>query len=466
MRILKNIAREVMGKGKDFGGKNVPTVPPAHPLFRNAFVFAKGPLPFILRQWRNQGDFYDVNFPQIPFLILSHPEHVKHILVSKHRNYKKAFSYNFLSYTLGKGLFTNEGDSWLKQRRTAQPAFHRERLASLVRVMVEDTNALVSEWDEKAQAEEPVHLVEDMMMTTSAIVAHTLMGTDLGKQSEEIIGLINIINNQTTRKLTNPLRSPMWMPTPNNLQLNKAIGRLDEIIYEIIGQRRKSATKQHDLLAMLMEAEDAESGDRMSDQQLRDEVVTLMLAGTETSANALSWTFSLLMQNPEALHKLRQEADALLTEGQLTNANLHLLDYTTKVLNESMRIYPPIWMIAREALEDDEIGGYPIPRGSQVYLSSFIVHRHPDFWDKPNVFDPERFGEAHAKDRHKFAFFPFGGGPRYCIGNNFAMMEMQIILATLVHRFELQPISTLPPALDPLLTLRPKNEILLQLKKR
>ncbi len=466
MRILKNIVREVMGKGKDFGGKTVPTVPPAHPFFRNALAFAKGPLPFMLRQWENLGDFYDVNFPQIPFLVLSHPDYVKHVLVNNHRNYRKAFSYNFLSYTLGNGLVTNEGASWLKQRRTAQPAFHRERLASLLHVMVSDTETLAEEWETKACSGEPVHLVGDMMKTTSAIVAHALMGTDVRQQSDEIVDLMTIVNHQTTQKLVNPLRSPMWMPTPSNLQLNKAIRRLDEIIYGIIEQRRSSGVQQHDLLAMLMEAEDVETGDRMSNQQLRDEVVTLMLAGTETSANALSWTFSLLMQHPEVVSKLRKEVDSVISASPLNNESLHKLSYTNKVLYESMRIYPPAWVIAREALEEDEVNGFPIPKGSQVYLLPFIVHRHPEFWEKPNVFDPERFSETQSKGRHKFAFFPFGGGPRYCIGNNFAMMEMQVILAMLIHRFEFQPLSQLPPPLDPLLTLRPKDEIQVHVKKR
>lgn len=466
MRILKNIAREAMGKGKNFGGKQVPTVPPAHPLFRNALSFAKGPLPFMLRQWEELGDFYDVNFPQIPFLVVSHPDYVKHVLVTNHRNYKKAFSYNFLSYTLGKGLVTNEGDSWLKQRRTAQPAFHRERLASLVDVMVQDTNALVAAWSEKARENEPVEVATEMMMTTSTIVAHALMGTDVRSQSDEIVKLMNIVNHQTTQKLVNPLRSPMWMPTPNNLQLNGAIKRLDEIIYDILGQRRSMQSQRHDLLAMLMQAEDAETGDRMSDQQLRDEVVTLMLAGTETSANALSWTFSLLMQYPEVMQRIQREADAVLSASPINSENLRELHYTTMVLNESMRIYPPAWITAREALEDDKIGDFPVPKGSQVYLSPFIVHRHPDFWDRAYVFDPERFNEDESQGRHKFAFFPFGGGPRYCIGNNFAMMEMKVILATLVHWFDFKPINKLPVALDPLLTLRPKDPILVNIRKR
>ena len=466
MRILKNIAREVMGKGKDFGGKTVPTVPAAHPLFRNALSFAKGPLPFMLRQWEHLGDFYDVNFPQIPFLVISHPDYVKHVLVTNHRNYKKAFSYNFLGYTLGKGLITNEGDSWLKQRRTAQPAFHRERLASLVDVMVKDMEALVEAWAEKARKGQDIKVSMDMMKTTSAIVAHALFGANLHAKSDDFVALMTTTVQMTTKKLVNPLRSPMWMPTPNNLKLDNAIRRLDEIIFKIIGQRRSSTIQQHDLLAMLMEAEDEESGDRMSDQQLRDEVVTLMLAGTETSANALSWTLSLLLRHPEVMEKLRNEADQVISGEPLNSDNLRRLRYTTQVLNESMRIYPPAWVVAREALEEDEVAGYPIPKDSQVYMLPFIVHRHPDFWEKPSVFDPERFSEERSKGRHRFTFFPFGGGPRYCIGNNFAMMEMQVILSMLVHHFEFEACSKLPPPLDPLLTLRPGNEILVRVKKR
>lgn len=466
MRILKNIAREVMGKGKDYGGKAVPSVPAAHPLFRNALVFAKGPLPFMLRQWKELGDFYDVNFPQIPFLVLSHPDYVKHVLVTNHRNYKKAFSYNFLGYTLGKGLVTNEGDSWLKQRRTAQPAFHRQRLASLVDLMWDDTQDLIDHWKYHALTHQPVRLVEDMMQTTSSIVAHALLGTDLNNLSEKFVHLMTIVNNVTTQKLINPLRSPMWLPTPNNQSLNHAIRELDEMIFNIIAQRRKKTHHHHDLLAMLMEAKDVESGDQMNDQQLRDEVVTLMMAGTETSANALSWAITLLIQHPKVVNRLRDEADQVLSAGKLTHESLRQLVYTEQVLQEAMRIYPPAWVVAREALQNDEVGGFPIPQGSQVYMLPFIVHRHPALWDKPNVFDPGRFSAELSQGRHKFAHFPFGGGPRYCIGNSFAMMEMQVILSLLVYTFDFSPATTLPVPLDPLLTLRPKNEIWLHLKYR
>jgi cytochrome P450 len=466
MRILKNIGRELIGKGKDFGGRPVPTVPPAHPFFRNALSFAKGPLPFMLREWERQGDIYDVNFPQIPFFVVSHPDYVKHVLVTNNRNYKKAFSFNFLSYTLGKGLATNEGESWLRQRRIAQPAFHHKRLAALVHVMVEDTALLVDEWAAKARSGEAVHLVSDMMKTASAIVAHALLGTDVREQSEEIIELMTVINYQTTQKLINPLRSPMWLPTQDNLVLKKSIRRIDEIIYQIIEQRRINTARHFDLLSMLMDSRDAETGAQMNDLQLRDELVTLMLAGTETSANALSWSFILLMQHPEVADRLRQEADAVLAGGPPDHTKLRALTYTTQVLNETMRIYPPGWITGREALDDDEIAGVPIPGGSQVYVSPFIVHRHPGFWENPNQFDPERFNEKQSKGRHKFAFFPFGGGPRYCIGNNFAMMEMQVILATLLRHFKISPLSSLPPAMNPMLTLKPLEPVLLRPEPR
>ncbi|MFP4090053.1 MAG: cytochrome P450 [Cyclobacteriaceae bacterium] len=466
MRILKNIGNELLGKGKNFGGRPVPMVPPAHPLFKNALSFAKGPLLFMIREWEKQGDIYDVNFPQVPFFVLSHPDYVKHVLVDNNRNYKKAFSFNFLRYTIGNGLLTNEGESWLKQRRTAQPAFHRQRLSALLGSMVTVTEQLVSEWQKKAAGRQTVALAEEMMKTTAAIVSRALFGTDVGSFSRELVHLITVLNQQTTHKVVNPLRSPMWLPTPNNLQLKNAIKRMDEIIFGIIEQRRISSAQQHDLLAMLMDARDAETGDQMDDRQLRDEVVTLMIAGTETSANALSWSFSLLMQHPEVLNRLRKEADEVLGSGPLSSESLGRLQYTTQVLNEAMRIYPPAWTTGREALSDDEIAGFPIPKGSQVYMCTYTVHRHPDFWAEPHRFDPDRFSPENSKGRHKFAFFPFGGGPRYCIGNNFAMMEMQVILATLVHHFEWQPLSALPPALDPLLSLRPGNEIRIRLAQR
>ncbi len=352
----------------------------------------------------------------------------------------------------------------LKQRRIAQPAFHRERLATLATTITGATQEMLREW-EQDDPDTPRNVSHDLMRLTAQVVARALFGSDIGASSPAIVRCINVINQHITDKVSNPFRMPNWFPNEQTRTYQAALRELDELVYGIIGERRGAAQTHHDLLAMLMDTEDADTEERMSDQQVRDEVVTLFIAGTETSAVALSWALYLLASHPEEKERVYEETQQIKLNGASTGNPITDLPHTNRVVQETMRLYPPAWIIGREAREDDELDGYFIPRGSQVYICPYIIHRHPDWWEEPECFRPNRFADPEA-DRPKFAFFPFGGGPRYCIGNHFAQLEMQLVLSQIIRRFDIQLSANEVIAVEPLITLRPRGGVPLLLRKR
>ena len=446
-------------------GRPYPQVAPANPLLKNAAVFGRDPFHFMVENQRRYGDFYDVHLPHVPLFVLSKPEYAKHVLVTNNKKYGKSFAYEFLRHPLGNGLLTSEGEFWLRQRRIAQPAFHRERLSALTSTISEITREVLQEWEGYADRQQSFNVTHDLMRLTLGIVVRTLFGSDVGQAASDIVEYINTINQHITEKVSNPFRLPLWLPNPKNRAYERALKGLDKVVYGIIEERRRTGKVYHDLLAMLMETEDADTGERMNDQQIRDEVVTLFIAGTETSAVALSWMLYLLARHPEEAHRVYEEAIQVLSTPPRTE-DIAQLTRTNQVVQEAMRLYPPAWIMGREAREDDELDGYFIPRGSQVYICSYAIHRHPGLWEQPDQFRPDRFDETAAKERHKFAFFPFGGGPRYCIGNHFAMMEMQLALALIISKFDIKLDGEAPIPVEPLITLRPQGGVRLRLTQR
>ncbi len=445
-------------------GRPYPRVAPANPLLKNAAVFGRDFFTFMTENQRRYGDFYDVHLPHVPLFVLSQPEYAKHVLVTHNKKYGKSFAYEFLRHPLGNGLLTSEGDFWLKQRRIAQPAFHRERLANLGTTITEATQETLREW-EQSNLDAPRNVSHDLMRLTAQVVARALFGSDIGASSPAIVRCINVINQHITDKVSNPFRLPLWFPNEKTRTYQAALRELDQLVYGIIAERRNAPATHHDLLAMLMDTEDADTGERMSDQQVRDEVVTLFIAGTETSAVALSWALYLLASHPEEKERVYQETQQIKSNSTPTGNPIADLPHTNRVVQETMRLYPPAWIIGREAREDDELDGYFIPRGSQVYICPYIIHRHPDWWKEPECFWPDRFADPEA-DRPKFAFLPFGGGPRYCIGNHFAQLEMQLVLSQIIRKFDIQRSANKAIAVEPLITLRPRGGVPLKLRKR
>ncbi len=398
------------------------------------------------------------------YLVLT-PEDSKHILQENNRNYGRSPAFRVLQIFLGNGLLTSDGDFWRRQRRLAQPAFHRQKLAALANTMISESAAWVDELGQQ-DLSRPVNLSQAFMDVTMRIVCKTLFGSDVSTSLAKLSSALESLNYLANARMLSPVRFPMHWPTPGNLRFRRAGVVVDTFIYGVIEQRKQQTEKTHDdLLDMLRLAEDEETGETMSEKQLRDECVTLFAAGHETTAVSMAWTVYLLMRNPAVLTRLRQEINTVLgTEKTPAPELFRQLTYTMQVIQESMRLYPPAWIMSRMALGDDAIGPYVIPRGDTALVSPYLLHRDPANWPDPDRFDPDRFapglsGPGRDKERPAYAYLPFGGGPRLCIGNQFALMEMQILLALLVRQFDLRAVSDRPIPTQPLITLRPGKPI-------
>lgn len=419
------------------------------PLVGSFLEVRRDPLGMLEDNMRRHGPTVRYRFGPFNLVHIQDPEDVRHVLVKNHASYEKSPSYDVLREILGNGLVTSEGSFWRRQRKLAQPAFHHQSLASFAETMGTLAAELADAWSRRPE-ERDVH--EEMMRLTLRVVGHTLMSTELGGDANTIAEALRVVLDYANQ-FEAFLLLPRWFPTPQRIRARRAIAALDDIVFRLIERRRRSGEPGRDLLGMLMAATDDSGTERMSDRQLRDEVMTLVLAGHETTANALSWTWLLLGRHPEVATRLRGEIDEVLGGRPPALADLERLPYTQAVIKESMRVYPPVWMIERRALSDDVLSGYHIPAGTLVAVSPWTLHRDPAVFPDPERFDPERFLGDAAPGRYRY--LPFGAGPRTCIGNAFATMEAVIILATLAGRTEVQPLPGAAVAAEPSVTLRP-----------
>lgn len=430
----------------------------------NTVTFGRRPLSFLQELRERYGDL--VTLPTIlgPWTLVFHPDGVRHVVQENHFNYRKGkIFYQVLRRTLGNGLLTNNGDSWLTQRRLIQPIFHRSRIADFSRLMTESAQTWIEEITRDTQ--QPLDVFPQMSGLTLSIVCQALFGADMLPYKQRVFQAISTINHLDAQAVYVP--GLLTLPTPQRRRLYEARATLDAIVDELIAGRRARPTKsENDLLTMLLQAQDAETGEGMNDQQVRDEVMTLMVAGHETTTNALCWTLMLLAQHPAIEGQLREEYTRVLGGRAAQMEDLPHLKLGRMVLEESMRLYSPAWTFARSAINEDEIGEYRIAKGASVLLFPAVTQRHPDFWEQPEVFDPERFDPERAAGRHRFASFPFGGGPRMCIGNQFALTEAQLILATILPhtQFRLLPGAKVIP--EPLVTLRPRGGLWMTISRR
>ena len=431
-------------------GRKAAPGPRGHALLGSLPDARRDPISLFSRSFREYGDVVRFRFgPRVAHLV-SGPDGVNHVLAENNKNYgKKTRGYAVLRYVLGNGLLTSEGEYWKRQRRIAQPAFHRQRVAGFAQTMVSAAEQAAAQLEEQRGSVIDVH--HQMMRLALRIVGETLLGCDPTEDAADVgrsLGwLLRVANERTTRLVF----LPPLLPTPRNRRFRRELERLDQVVLRIIAERRHR--KGDDLLSMLMEARDADSGETMSDRQLRDEAMTMLLAGHETTANALTFTWLLLARHPEAMRELRAELAQVLCGRAPRVEDLPRLVFTRRLLQESMRLYPPAWIIARSATGADEIGGYEIPAGSLVFVSPYVVHRHPLFWADPERFDPHRF----AREPPRGAYFPFGGGPRMCIGNAFATLEAELVLATMAQRLSFELLRDQPLELEPSITLRPRR---------
>jgi len=439
-------------------GTKFPPGPPNR-LFGMLFgALQQDPLQYFTDMTQQYGDVWGMRIGNFRSFFINHPDLIEDVLVNKARLYHKGRILQANKYLFGEGLLTAEGDFWLRQRRLAQPAFHRERIAAYAATMADYTEQMLAKWC--GGEERDVH--QEMMNLALRIVGKTLFDADVTHEAREVGETLDMLL-KIASNFGRTVLLPLWVPTPQNLRAKAGVRRIEKIIYRIIAERRKSGQDTGDLLSTLLQVRD-EDGTRMNDRQLRDETITLFLAGHETTASTLSWTWWLLAQNPAVEKRFHEELHCVLGGRAPTMDDLPKLTYLGLVLTESLRLYPPAWGMARLAEEEHEILGYPVRPGYGVAMAQWVVHRDARWFDAPLEFRPERWENGLAKRLPRFAYFPFGGGPRQCIGNTFALMEASVVLATIGQKFRL---SVLPgQEVRPMasITMRPRNGIRVRLE--
>jgi cytochrome P450 len=438
-------------------GRGLPAGPVHSTPWAMMSAFNADPLGYFHTAFRTFGDVVSLRAWPFTSFFLAHPDHIKHVLQEHNQAYVKGVVIAKLKVLIGEGLFTSEGDFWRRQRRLAQPAFHRQRLAGFVGTMTETAATVLDRWAPRVRDGAPLDVSAQMSALTLGVVGRTLFSRSLDDETDQVSHALREVLALLDDRMGSFVPAPLWWPSTATRRLRRAIGMLDRVVYDIIEGRRRQPEGPGDLLAMLMAARDEETGQTMTDRQLRDEVMTFLLAGHETTAMALSWTWYLLARHPEVEARLCIEVDALGGRTP-TIDDLPRLSYARQVVEEAMRLYPPVWGFVRQAVRPDEIAGYRIHKGAVINIMPWVTHRHPAFWHDPEAFDPDHFAPERVRERPRFAYLPFSGGPRQCIGNEFAVMEAQLVVAMTLQRYRLR-LTTARPTVVPevQLTLRPKD---------
>jgi cytochrome P450 len=441
---------------KEHSKAEMPPGPRGLPLLGHYFEFRRDPLRFVSRMAESPADVVGYRLGNQEVVLLKHPDHIRDVLVTHQRNFAKGRGLEWAKRFLGDGLLTSEGEFHTRQRRLSQPAFHKQRIAAYGSVMAGYAARMRENWREGL----PLDASHEMARLTLAVVGKTLFGFEVEGEADAIGRSLTAIL-RLFHRFTLPFAGVLdSLPLPSTIGFRRAKAHLDETVYRIIAERRRVGAHGHDLLSMLLLAQDEEGdGERMTDLQLRDEAMTLFLAGHETTANALTWTWYLLSQNPEAEARLHEELDEVLS-GRLPGVDdLPNLKRTESVFAESLRLYPPAWGLGRRVLEDYPVGDYCLKAGSIVHLSPFTTHRDPRWFPNPLAFDLERWSPEARASRPRFSYFPFGGGARQCIGEPFAWMEGVLLLATLAQRWRLRLLPGHPVRAQALMTLRPRSPV-------
>jgi cytochrome P450 len=442
---------------------SLPPGPKGKPLVGSLLSFYGDMLGFLNRMAEEYGDISHFRIGPRNAFLFNHPDLIKDVLVTHHRNFLKSRALERAKLVLGNGLLTSEGEFHLRQRRIIQPAFHHHRVSSYGKIMVEYASRMERRWQEGMT----VDVDKEMMRLTLAIVAKTLFDADVESEAEDIGKTITVIIEMFPRTLLPFSEILDRLPLPSTRRFERARERLDSIIYRMIAERRVKGEDRGDLLSMLLMAQGEESnGKGMTDLQVRDEAMTLFLAGHETTANALTWTWYLLSQHPEVENRLHHELDKVLGGRLPVVEDMDRLSYTRMVFAEAMRLFPPVWAVARRAIDDYEVDGYKVPKDSFIFMSQYVMHRDWRFYPDPLRFDPRRFTPELQASRPQFAYFPFGGGPRRCIGEPFAWMEGMLVLATVARKWRMRLVPGHPVELKPLITLRPRYGMRMILERR
>jgi cytochrome P450 len=431
---------------------------------RYGYAFVTDPIGFVSRRFERHGDIYYAPAKGTGLYVIRHPDHLAEVLLTRAKHYRKTHSaLEQMSPVVGSGLLTSDGDLWKRHRRMLQPAFTKKQLSTYVDVMVTETTAKLQEFGDGQTRD----LSRDMMELTLQIVSRCLFNHDVRAQTDAVGNAMRAVNETFSR----PDVLPSWFPSPTRIRSQRALSRLDALVYDLIDERRAMIERgdrtSDDMLQALVTAVDEEGdGGGLDRAEIRDQLVTFFLAGHETTSHALAWTWYLLSQNPEALARLHRELEEVLGDRDPTAGDLAQLHYTEQVLSEAMRLYPPAYVLARKAYEDTEIGGYPVPAGSEVVAWTYLTHHDPRWFPEPHAFRPERFTPEAIAQRPKLSYLPFGAGPRACIGRHFSLLESKIVLATLARRytFTLAPRARVAPSWR--VTLAPKHGMRMRLEAR
>ncbi|GMV49670.1 MAG: Pentalenene oxygenase [Nitrospirae bacterium] len=444
---------------------NLTDVPRGLPLFGHLWAFKQRPLGMMTEWWQQQGDALRFRLGPTSLYLFSHPDLAEEVLVQQSDRFVKVYEHGRptgLALVLGNGLVTSSGEVWKRHRRIIQPVFHRHRMAAVADRMVQVGEQRLADW--AAREEQPVDIAVEMMQLALEVISQTMFHTSVATHTDQISHALRVSLKYAFDSFHNPLQLPLWLPTPRNRAFHAAIRFLDQLIYGLLAERRRSGATHDDLLDLLLRARDEETDARLSDRELRDEALTIFAAGHETTANALAWTWYLLATHPAAKARFHEEVDRVL-QGRLPTADdLPSLAYTRAVFDESLRLYPPVPAVQRKAATATSVCGLPLPAGAVVLVCTYNLHRHPAFWQAPNRFMPERWLDG-TRPPVRGAYLPFGAGPRACVGTHFATVEAQLLLALIGRRYDPQ-LAQEHVEPDVMVTLRPKNGIRMWLRPR
>ena len=416
----------------------------------NIRAMVRDPLKFFQGIASQYGDIVCYRPAPEPAYLINHPDYIRHVLVDNNRNYTKdTYSNRIFGRVVGDGLLISEGPAWRKQRRMMQPAFHHTRIEQLDGMIVEAAQSMLDGWQRAFESNEPIDIAREMAALTLTVTTRSLFGVDLGDEVREVGEIFN--------------RAANYFEKPSHPQLLRSVQEFGAVVDRIIQQRRQNFKDGGDLLSSMILARDEKTGAGMDDDQLRHQVMTLMLAGYETTASTLTWTWYLLSQNLDSMQRLRHEVRQTLNGRLPRYSDVETMPHIGMVLDESLRLFPPAWTLGRRAIGDDEIDGYHIPADTVIAICIYTLHRHPAFWDRPDVFDPERFLPENSKGRDKFAYIPFGAGPRQCIGNNLGLLEASLVMTCILQRFELHLMPGMEVHPQALFVLRPSRDMMMTL---
>jgi len=427
----------------------------------------RDPLAFLQRNAAEHGDFIHYPLGLWEVYQLNHPDLIEHVLVTNQRNYSKnTVQYNTLAKITGRGLLTSDGRFWRRQRRMIQPAFHRQKVLGWGQMMMAITQKMLQKWKPVARSGQTLDIDEEMMTVTLEIIGQALLGINLEEDAAKLAQAVLTMLDYVVYRSQRPVVLPLAIPTPRNRRFRAGLQKLDMLIDQAITNHQQGHGNPDDILSHLLAATDRETNEKMSNAELRDEIITLIVAGHETAASGLTWLFYLLSQNPIVEEELVAEIDEVLNDRLPTTDDLPNLPTVRRVIDEALRLYPPAWVITRRAIEADRVLGAPIPANAIIIMSPYTTHRHPALWEKPKEFYPDHFLPEVEKTRPRYAYFPFGGGQRLCIGDSFAKVEMGLMVTAVYQKYRLQLLSNHPVVPDPLVTIRPKHGMMMTIERR